>query len=69
MQILHFLDETELEFNVSLYINNVFSWPGGKIQMPTLLTLKGFELKDFNKKAWLWLADVFASANHSHAFC
>ena len=31
---------------------------------PTLLTLKSFK-----QKAWLWLADALASANHSQDFC
>ena len=25
--------------------------------------------KSFSQKAWLWLGDVLASANHSQAFC
>ena len=36
---------------------------------PALLMPKKLITKNFKQKAWLWLADVLASANHSQAFC
>ena len=39
-------------------------WPGAYVT-----NAKKLLAKSFYQKAWLWLGDALASANHSQAFC